>query len=61
MTGMDLGSLLSDLVAAKKKMREKKGAYINLYTLTPFLSLSLSFCISVFVCFHSNEVASNIN
>jgi hypothetical protein len=25
MTGMDLGSLLSDLVAAKKKMREKKG------------------------------------
>ena len=25
MTSMDLGSLLSDLVAAKKRMREKKG------------------------------------
>ena len=29
MTGMDLGSLLSDLVAAKKRMREKKGKSVQ--------------------------------
>ena len=35
MTGMDLGSLLSDLVAAKKKMREKKGISVcNTLTLS---------------------------
>ena len=32
MTGMDLGSLLSDLVAAKKKMREKKGSQLAILT-----------------------------